>query len=94
MEEKKKRQKTGGRVKGTPNKTTTITRDVISSIASGIREQIEDDLKKLTPKDRVAAFLKMCEFNIPKPQSISLDMTVEGKKTIEDRLRELADDEE
>lgn len=88
----KRRTKAGGRAKGTPNKVTAITREIINDLASGLINQVENDLLKLSPKDRVAVFIKLCEFNIPKPQSISLDMNVEAKKTIEDRLRELADE--
>lgn len=93
MEEKEKRKKNGGRKKGTPNKATAITREVINDIAAGMVDKIREDLLKLSPRDRVNAFLKLCEFNLPKPQSVSLDMSVESKKTIEDRLAELAGEE-
>jgi hypothetical protein len=39
-------------------------------------------------------WIKLCEFNVPKPQSISLDVNEAAKKTIEDKLIELSGGEE
>ena len=94
-----KRKKTGGRVKGTPNKSTAITREIINDLASGLVDKVREDLhsSKLSPKDRVAAFIKLCEFNLPKPQAIAVDIKDERNVTeLEDRLRMLSgeDDEE
>lgn len=86
----KGQQKYGGRKKGTPNKTTQITRQLINDLAEKMLPQVLMDIKDMEPTERVKVFIKLCEFCIPKPQTISLDMTIEKQKTIEDRLIVLA----
>ena len=88
--DKPKRPKYGGRKAGTPNKTTGITRSLINQIAEGMLDQVMKDLAELEPKDRVHVFIKLCEFNVSKPQSIDLSVAPETMKTIEDRLSQLS----
>jgi len=47
--------KTGGRQKGTQNKTTTVTKQVIASLLSDYNESglMAKDFKELEPKDRL-----------------------------------------
>lgn len=92
--EKQKRPKTGGRQKGTPNKATRISRDLLNNLTAEMYETVLKDIAELDPADRVKVWLKLCEFNIPKPQTISLDMAVKTKLTIEDKLIELSGDDE
>ena len=91
-----KGKKTGGRQKGTTNKTTTFTKSVIQDILNGYTSSdlFQKDLKDLEPKDRLDVMIKLMAFTTPKPQSI--DMTVnEGRtKTIEDKLAELSEENE
>lgn len=89
-----KGRKTGGRVAGTPNKATRITRNLINDLAAGLYDKVVEDIEMLEPKDRVHVFLKLVEFNVSKPQSVAIDIMQEGKKTIEDRLAELSGDDE
>ena len=42
--------KTGGRVKGTPNKVTYSLKEWITSLIDKQRTQIEQDLQELEPK--------------------------------------------
>lgn len=91
----KGRQKTGGRKKGTPNKVTAITKDVLAEIADGLRGQLADDLAVLDPKDRVAAFIKLVEYVVPKPQRLDVEMNATVvQSSIEDALKELAAENE
>jgi hypothetical protein len=53
-----------------------------------------EDISELEPKDRLHIMIKLMEFNIPKPQSVSLDITNESKKTIEDNLIALSEENE
>ena len=85
-----KGKKTGGRKKGTPNKVTSITREVINDIAVGMYDKVMADISKLSPKDRVHVFLKLAEFNVSKPQNINLEFNQQTKVTIEHELQELA----
>ncbi|MEG2599540.1 MAG: hypothetical protein RSA66_08710 [Muribaculaceae bacterium] len=87
-------KKTGGRVAGTPNKATRITRDIINSLSADMYDQVLKDIATLDPNDRVKVWLKLCEFSISKPQTVSLDMIGQSKKTIEDKLKELSATEE
>ena len=63
--------KTGGRVKGTPNKVTYSLKEWITSLIDKQRTQIEQDLQELEPKER----LQMMQYVIPKQaaQQVKLD---------------------
>lgn len=88
-----KGKKTGGRKAGTPNKSTKITRDIISNLTAEMYNQVLKDIASLEPNERVKVWIKLCEFCVSKPQTVSLGMTMEHKKTIEDRLLELSEDD-
>lgn len=88
-----KGKKTGGRKEGTPNKINKLTRELINELAENMIEDVKKDLKNLKPKDRVMVFMKLAEFNIPKPQSIAIDINKSSKKTIEDQLLAMSREE-
>lgn len=57
--------------------------------------QFELDILALAPDDRVAAELRLLKFHMPEMKAIDMDMTVsETAKTIEERLAELAGEED
>lgn len=98
-----KGKKTGGRSKGTPNKTTAAMKDVITGIVSEyMSNKVIDennqyerhfaaDMARLEPKDRLDAMIKLMAFVTPKPQSVALGLIGgEKKKTIEETLEELS----
>jgi hypothetical protein len=91
-----KGKKTGGRVAGTPNKTSAAVRQAISKMLDEYfnSKTFVNDIADLDPKDRVAAMEKFAAYVAPKLQTTTLDVAVETKKTIEDRLVELSGDEE
>ena len=100
-----KGKKTGGRQKGTPNKISTISKTVIQDIVSNyflaekgskneFGKSFVEDLGKLDAKERIDVMIKLNTFVIPKPQSVSVDFNQEKKKTIEDKLIELAQENE
>ena len=93
MAKEKGCKKTGGRQKGTPNKTTTITKQVIANLLSSYHQSglMEKDFISLDPKDRLVIAERLMQYNLPKMQATSIDMTVdEKKKTIEETLSELS----
>lgn len=96
MEEEKKRQKTGGRVAGTPNKVSGRVREAISNMLDEYfnSNTFVQDIAELDAKDRVAAMEKFACYVAPKLQATTLDIAAETKKTIEDRLIDLTGDEE
>ena len=91
------RRKTGGRKKGSVNKVTTMTKAVISDLLSDYQESglMGSDFLALEPKDRFQCAEKMMQYIMPKMQSTSVDFNNKATKiTIEQQLRELAEDPE
>lgn len=90
-----KGKKTGGRQAGTPNKASAAVRGAIAKMLDEYftSETFAKDISELDPKDRVAAMEKFAAYVAPKLQATSLDMSVESKKTIEDKLIELSGEE-
>lgn len=61
--------KTGGRVKGTPNKATATAREAISLFVEGNIERLQEWLDKIAeddPNRAFEAFMKVVEYHIPK----------------------------
>ncbi len=88
-----KGKKTGGRTKGTPNKSTMLGKEVIVSLLSDYSESglMTSDFMALEPKDRLVIAERLMQYTMPKMQSTAVDLSVgEKSKTIEDRLAELA----
>lgn len=91
----KKREKTGGRIKGTPNKTTTITKTVIASLLDTYNSSgmMSNDFAALEPKDRLLIAEKLMNYVMPKMQSQQIDLQADSAHvTIDSRLRQLADE--
>lgn len=97
-----KGKKTGGRVKGTPNKLTPEKRAIKQLLQKHSLEYMtptrdglsdfERDLEQMTPVDRAAMEIKILEFHTPKMQATSIDARLnEAKITIEDRLIRLSE---
>ena len=91
-----KGRKTGGRQKGTPNKTTAFSKKVITELVSDYTnsEAFSADLSALEPKERIDVMIKLMAFITPKPQSVDMTLTTERDKTIEDTLQELSKENE
>ncbi|MGF0096853.1 hypothetical protein ACQRD6_00670 [Prevotella sp. SGI.027] len=68
------RGRIGGRSKGTPNKVTSTVKDWISQLIDDNRSQIEKDIKRLSPKDRLQMFEKLMQYVVPKQQSVKADI--------------------
>ena len=97
MKERVKRKKTGGRQKGTQNKVTTVTKEILSDMLGDYQESglMTADFLALEPKDRFQCAEKMMQYIMPKMQSTSVDFNNKATKiTIEQQLRELAEDPE
>ena len=95
MKERVKRKKTGGRQKGTQNKVTTITKEILSDMLGDYQESglMTADFLALEPKDRIQCAEKMMQYILPKMQSTSVDFNNKATKiTIEQKLRELSEE--
>jgi dsRNA-specific ribonuclease len=60
-----KRFKTGGRSKGTPNKTTLEIRQILTDILSNNIDSIQNDLKHLQPKERIKVLIDISRLVLP-----------------------------
>lgn len=90
-------KKTGGRKKGTPNKSTMLGKEVIVSLLADYSESglMTSDFMALDPKDRLVIAERLMQYTMPKMQATAIDIsTGEKEKTIEDRLAELAGEDE
>lgn len=88
-------RKTGGRKKGTPNKSTMLGKEVIVSLLSDYSNSglLTSDFMALDSKDRLVIAERLMQYTMPKMQATAIDLsTSESEKTIEDRLAELAND--
>lgn len=92
---KKIRKKTGGRKAGTPNKVTTMSKEVIASLLTNYSESglMIKDFALLEAKDRMTIAERLMQYVIPKMSSIDADVTSksESEKNIEDKLKELSE---
>lgn len=61
-----KREKTGGRQKGTPNKAGRTIRERFNDFLIENYERLLIDIEELPARERVAAYFKVCEFNLTK----------------------------
>lgn len=89
-------KKTGGRKKGTPNKSSVLGKEVIVSLLSDYSSSglMTSDFMALDPKDRLVIAERLMQYTMPKMQATAIDLnTADKEKTIEDRLAELAGDD-
>lgn len=66
-----KREKTGGRVKGTPNRLSKELRTVLKDVIYRELESIKERMEKLDPKERIELTIRMMPYVFPKLESIS-----------------------
>lgn len=73
--------KTGGRQKGTPNKTTAAVKNYITQVLSdymqpgsedGTQPTFEQDMAAMLPAERVRAMTQLAGYVIPKQQALSV----------------------
>ncbi len=90
-------KKTGGRKKGTLNKSTMLGKEVIVSLLADYSNSglMTSDFMALDPKDRLVIAERLMQYTMPKMQATAIDLsTGDNEKTIEDRLAELAGDDQ
>ena len=71
--------KTGGRTKGTPNKTTSTVKEWLSTLLDDNRAQIENDLRNIEPAERIRVFALLLNYLIPKRQTVSIEAEMEAE---------------
>lgn len=65
-----------GRKKGLQNRSSAEIKSAFQNILDANLDQMEKDLKTLTAKERLSVLLKLCDFILPKIQSVQ----AEGEK--------------
>lgn len=66
MSFKKGRKKTGGRKKGSINKTTAAIKEKLTTLVNDLYPVVLEDLEKLEPEERVSAFIKLLPYVVTK----------------------------
>jgi hypothetical protein len=64
-------EKTGGRQKGTPNKLTFQTRQILVNVINAELCNLPSLLEQLTPSERVEAVCKLSKFALPPLATVS-----------------------
>lgn len=63
--------KTGGREKGTPNRTTKEMRELLQGVSKQYAEtQLQADLDAVSPEMRLRFFIELAKLTAPKPPTI------------------------
>jgi hypothetical protein len=69
--------KTGGRQKGTPNRTTASIREWLIDVIGKNQRQIEKDLKELEPGARLQIIARLLPFVVPKMESVNATIDID-----------------
>ena len=64
------RKKTGGRTKGTPNRTTAETKELLQKIVNKEIDNLSLLLEQLEPNERVNALSKLLPYIVPKQSEV------------------------
>jgi len=81
MAKEKGTPKTGGRIKGIPNKTTTTIRESFQKLIEDNLEQLKADLMELPPAARVKAITELSKFCVPTLKAVDfIDNTPKEKE--------------
>jgi len=64
--------KSGGRVKGVENKVTSDIREKFNQLLNDNIETISNDIKALSPKDRINVLLQLSKFVLPQLKATEL----------------------
>jgi prophage DNA circulation protein len=67
--------KTGGRTKGTPNRTTAETKELLQKVVTNELDNLTESLESLTPKERLDVVIKLLPYLLPKQQEIAIEST-------------------
>lgn len=69
-----------GRKKGSPNKVKQTTREMIQDIIDHHLPKVMEDIKKLTPGQRVKAINDLLQYVVPKMQASTSDVNINATK--------------
>ena len=84
--------KTGGRKKGTPNKSSKFSKDLINDLLNTYKEtgKFSRDFEQLEPKDRINVAIKMLQFVLPVMKAVDANVKTDTKMvSLADKLKAL-----
>jgi hypothetical protein len=67
-----KKEKTGGRTKGTPNKTTAQIRNEFQILISNNIEVLQNDIEALDPLQRIKTLIELSKFVLPTLKAVEV----------------------
>lgn len=83
-------KKFGGRSRGTPNKTTAETKDLLQKVIGKELTKLGAMLEKLEPNERITAISRLLPYILPKQQETSIEVkTVLSEEDRAKRILEL-----
>ena len=85
--------KTGGRQKGTLNKTTINLKNTINGIVERQFETLESDLQGLDGRDKINFILKLIEYILPKQREQKINFNDLSDTEIDELINRLKSDE-
>ena len=80
MGRQKGSKKTGGRARGTPNRTTSDLKTWVNSILDNGREKFEESLQYLEPAEYIRVFTGLLNYTLPKQASTTPEETLRREK--------------
>lgn len=80
-----KRNKTGGRVAGTPNKLTSELRERINDFLTINWNNLQADFESLEPKDKLLFYERLLQYGLPKLKTIEMT-TINESESESDKL--------
>ena len=84
--------KTGGRTKGTPNKTTKEVKEWLNVLLDGGRGRFEQALLNLSAEDYVKTYMGLLNYVAPKMQAVSLQASLAAEYSNLEKLLDKAPD--
>lgn len=91
MEETKKRGRQGGRAKGTPNKISRVTRELINELLSGEYERFKRELAELDAREFCKLYVDLIRYVTPTLKSVDVNETISHESTLAERLKRMAE---
>lgn len=84
--------KTGGRTKGTPNRNTAETKELLQTIVSKELDKLGAILEQLEPNERINAIAKLLPYILPKQNEVKAEITNTDKNlTSEEREKRISE---
>ena len=83
-----------GRPKGSSNKSTEIVKLSVANLLENNLDNVQADLDKMKPRDRVNALLQFLKFHIPTQKAVEVeDLTVDNRTAWIEKIMGMDPDE-